>query len=254
MKVSVITVCKNSEAHIEKAVRSLVNQTYADREYVIIDGGSTDATLSILDRYRDHIDVLVSEADSGVYNAMNKGIGKASGDVLYFLNSDDRLHDRDVIADVVAGFRRHPGAMILYGDVILTGAGPDRLIKYGEIGPRFFYKDTLCHQSLFARAALFREIGHFDEKYFIHADVDWLMRVYFGLGNVFRYVDRTICFFSGTGLCSNPVLAERHKYDRQEISAKYFREARIKLAIKRVLARLRLRDWTNESGTEEHGS
>jgi glycosyltransferase involved in cell wall biosynthesis len=91
MKVSVITVCKNSEKTIEAAIQSLLTQTYPQIEYIVIDGASTDRTPAILETYHDRITHLISEPDNGIYAAMNKGIQIATGDLLYFLNSDDYL-------------------------------------------------------------------------------------------------------------------------------------------------------------------
>jgi glycosyltransferase involved in cell wall biosynthesis len=238
MKVSIITVCKNSEEYIERSINSVLNQTYNDIEYLIIDGKSIDGTLPIIDKYKDKIDVLISESDTGIYNAMNKGVEHSTGDVIYFLNSDDLLYDRDVISDIASAFVKYRRAMIVYGNVIMTDDKKRELVKYNDINKKFFYKNTICHQALFARSVLFNEIGFFDEKYKIHADVDWIMRVYFNKANVFKYVNRNICYFSAFGFCSNPINAERYKFDRQEISAKYFLKARYRLYIKKILMQL----------------
>jgi len=89
MKVSVITVCYNAVDCIENAIKSVLSQTYKNIEYIIIDGMSTDGTFDIINNYRDKISTFISEKDNGIYDAMNKGIGIAAGDVIYFLNSDD---------------------------------------------------------------------------------------------------------------------------------------------------------------------
>lgn len=240
MKVSIITVCKNSENSIERAIESVVGQNYGNVEYIIIDDKSTDSTLSIIDKYKSNIDISISESDTGIYNAMNKGIKYSTGDILYFLNSDDYLIDYEVIADISSAFVENSDSMIIYGNVFMADDRGKRLVKYKDIDSNFFYKNTICHQAVFARKELFGEIGGFNEKYKIHADVDWLMRVYFNTENVFKYFDRTICFFSNQGFCSNPINAEKHKFDRQEISAKYFLEAKYKLMIKKLLIQLGL--------------
>jgi len=106
VKISIITVCFNSEATIRDTIESVLTQDYADLEYIIIDGASTDGTLEIIDEYRDRIATVVSEPDTGIYDAMNKGIAKATGDVVGILNSDDFYVDTSVVATVVAGFEQ----------------------------------------------------------------------------------------------------------------------------------------------------
>ena len=115
MKVSVITVCYNTAECIENAITSVLSQTYKDIEYIIIDGRSTDGTLDIINNYRESISTLVSEKDNGIYDAMNKGIGIATGEVIYFLNSDDVLFDEDVIGDIVTEFKNRRSFSIIRG-------------------------------------------------------------------------------------------------------------------------------------------
>ena len=88
-KISIITVCYNSEAHIEEAILSVINQSYENKEYLVIDGGSKDGTLNIIEKYKDKIDYFVSEPDKGISDAFNKGIKAATGDIIGILNSDD---------------------------------------------------------------------------------------------------------------------------------------------------------------------
>jgi len=238
LKISVVTVCKNSEKHIEDSIQSLVSQSFDSIEYIVIDGKSTDNTLLILEKYKKDISVLISETDNGIYHAMNKGIDQATGDIIYFLNSDDTLHDSNVISKVADEFHKDPQTGILYGNVVMTDGVNERLVKYeNSLTKRYFYKNTICHQAIFAKKKIFTLIGKFNENYKIHADTDWLMRAYFNpdIRSKFQYADLTVSFFSPQGFCSNPVNAEKYKYDRQEISAKYFFEAKVKLFIKKVL-------------------
>jgi len=235
MKVSIITVCKNSGACIESAIQSVISQKYDKREYIIIDGKSIDNTPEIISKYRNNIDVLISEPDSGIYNAMNKGLTHVSGDIVYFLNADDLLFDTKVLSDIVSVFKKQLDKMVVYGDVALNINGIKSIRRYNNISWRYFYKNTICHQAVFCHKDLYKIIGIFDERYKIHADVDWLMRAYNSEVAKFRYINRPICHYSSQGFSSEPWSAEKYKYDRQEISAKYFLEARIKLLIKRLL-------------------
>jgi glycosyltransferase involved in cell wall biosynthesis len=100
-KISIITVCFNCEGLIERTIKSVIDQTYTNVQYIIIDGGSTDDTLNVIKRYEDSIDVLLSESDNGIYDAMNKGLNYATGDLVYFLNAGDYLCNNDVLRNVI---------------------------------------------------------------------------------------------------------------------------------------------------------
>ena len=102
-KISIITICYNSEAHLEEAILSVVNQAYKNKEYIIIDGGSTDKTLSIIEKYRNKIDYFVSEPDKGISDAFNKGIKVATGDMIGIINSDDKL-EKDALQMVAESY------------------------------------------------------------------------------------------------------------------------------------------------------
>src|SRR5690554_4083025 len=115
MKFSIITVCKNSEATIENTILSVISQSYCDFEYIIVDGVSTDKTLDIVNKYRGSIAKIISEPDSGLYDAMNKGINAASGDYLFFLNSDDKFIDDNVLEKTYIKAKNNK-AELLYGD------------------------------------------------------------------------------------------------------------------------------------------
>jgi glycosyltransferase involved in cell wall biosynthesis len=181
MKISVITVCKNSEKLIEQAIKSVVDQTYADVEYIIIDGASQDRTQEIINTYKHRVSHFVSEPDNGIYAAMNKGINLASGDFIYFLNSDDYLIDNNVIQDIANFLVRHPDCDLVYGD--LDARDLNQNYVYSIIPPQ---PDDLMermiwgwiyHQATFSRRSLFEKFGNFDEKLRISADHDWLYKI-----------------------------------------------------------------------------
>ena len=113
--VSVITVVYNGEKYLEQTIQSVINQTYNNIEYIIIDGGSTDTTLDIIKKYKDYISYFISEPDNGLYDAMNKGIRRANGELIGMLNSDDWLN-LDAISTVQNAYVKNPGTKILHGD------------------------------------------------------------------------------------------------------------------------------------------
>jgi glycosyltransferase involved in cell wall biosynthesis len=240
MNISIITVCKNAEQHLEHSIKSVLDQSHPNYQYIIVDGKSTDHTLNIINKYSTQIDTIISETDSGIYNAMNKALKYVKGDVVYFLNSDDQFFDNTILSDIENEFKKSQRAKIIYGNVIISLNAKKEVLKYNKIDKRYFYKNTICHQALFIKTDLYNLIGSFDESYPIHADVDWLMKAYFKYKVKFHYFDRNICHYSSEGFSSNPIYAEKHKYDRQEISSKYFFEAKVKLLIKRKLIKMGL--------------
>lgn len=200
IRISIITVSLNAAQSIERCIDSTVNQTYNNLEYVVIDGGSTDGTLEVLGRYRDRIDYLVSEPDRGLYHAMNKGIQAATGDYLYFLNSDDCFCDENVVADVVDVIRENPSLDLVYGDVLLQGDG--QLIRQSQVpvlNRESLCRKGFCHQALFARRETLVRTGGFSEKYRIVADGDWLAKT-LANGAKSCHVERDIAIISLLGL------------------------------------------------------
>ena len=121
MKISVVTVCYNAADCIEHTMLSVLNQSYPDIEYIVIDGGSTDGTVDIIKKYADRLAYWVSEPDKGIYDAMNKGIAAASGSYINFMNAGDTFASDSVLAEIVPQI--NPNSQIVYGDVVLKYRG-----------------------------------------------------------------------------------------------------------------------------------
>ena len=134
MKISVITVCRDSASTIEDTILAVHAQTHRDREHIVIDGGSTDGTVEIIRRHRDKIAGFVSERDSGIYEAMNKGIGLATGQLLGFLNSDDVYSHGEVLERVAAQFGSADLDAVYADLVYVDGADMDRVLRYYRSG------------------------------------------------------------------------------------------------------------------------
>ncbi len=227
MKISIITVCRNAEKHFEAAIQSVVAQTYGDIEYIVVDGASSDRTLDIAQRYSTHIDRLISEPDDGIYQAMNKGIQVATGDYLYFLNSDDYLKDEAVIQDVVTFIQCQSKCDFLYGNLeVRRGKQPleikvpkppeaiaEALMLYAE-GPQ--------HPASFFKRELFSIVGLFDETYRISADYEWFLRMLEQGAIAMHYIPRTISSFSNQGLSGTAQsLSLKEVFRAQETVALY---------------------------------
>ncbi|MES2604945.1 MAG: glycosyltransferase family 2 protein [Pseudomonadota bacterium] len=180
MKVSVITAVRNNRDTIAAALNSVLAQTYADVELVVIDGASTDGTLAVLESYRDKLAVLVSERDAGIYDALNKGIARATGDVIGFLHADDLLADTTVlarIAEVMAS-----GVEGVYGDLLyVRKQDPSQTVRYWRSRP--YTPDLLArgwmpaHPTLYLKRAVYQRHGNFNTSYRIAADYDFMLRI-----------------------------------------------------------------------------
>lgn len=176
MILSIITVNLNNAKGLEKTIKSVINQTFKDVEYIIIDGASSDNSVDIIQEYiKNHPIKWISESDTGVYEAMNKGIMMANGEYLLFLNSGDFLVDEEVINTV---FSKKHSADILCGrchvsrdGVIVWTSNPPEEITFGTL-----YNEGLAHQSTFIKRKIFHTYGMYNENYKYNSDVDFWYR------------------------------------------------------------------------------
>ena len=182
MKISIITVCLNSEKTIRDTITSVLSQNFADVEYIIIDGGSKDKTLSIVHEYEDSIDKIVSEPDEGLYDAMNKGISFASGEVIGILNSDDFFENDNIIKVVVNAFEQNPTVDLVFGDLVYVR--PNNLgqiiryyssLNFRSWKPRFGWIPP--HPATFIKRSVYEKFGVYNLSFKIAADYDFFVRV-----------------------------------------------------------------------------
>lgn len=232
--VSIITVCYNSEKFIRDTIESVLNQTYKNIQYIIIDGKSTDKTLSIIDEYREHFGnrlTLVSEKDSGIYNAMNKGLALVKGELVGIINSDD-YYELDAVEKMVEQYEIH-GSGVYYGYC--------RLLKDEKefaVGRKsaFFLKSTMIfHPSCFVSNDSYEKHGFFSEKYKIISDYDLMLRFHESNVNFFP-IDTIISNFRFGGTSDSlKTNLERRKlqYDKKLIGKLeyYFYSFAIKVEI-----------------------
>ena len=177
VKISIITVNYNNKIGLSKTLDSVLKQEFKEFEYLIIDGGSTDGSAALLQEKSNQITYWVSEKDSGIYNAMNKGIAKATGDYLIFLNSGDCLHNIEVIARCYQALKVFPEADILYGDTLVVNDSRV-LVDWVNHYPKtldllYFQGETINHQASLIKAYLFDEFGCYPESYRMASDF-WL--------------------------------------------------------------------------------
>lgn len=192
--VSIITVVYNGVQYIEQTIKSVIAQDYTNIEFIIIDGGSNDGTLDIIKKYKDNIANWVSEKDSGIYNAMNKGLKIASGEIVAILNADDYYHS-DTIQNVVNHFVKTK-ADIVYGN--LTKFRSIEAKEYFvEITPDITIMEKrmgVFHPATFIKKEVYQEVGVFNEKYKLSADYDFMLRVYKQQYD-FQYLNKSLAYF-----------------------------------------------------------
>lgn len=194
--VSVVTVVWNGAKTIRRTIESVVNQTYSNIEYIIIDGGSTDGTVDIIENYARRIAYWVSEPDGGIYDAMNKGIKRVSGSIVCILNADDYYVD-DAIECVVSEFISHPDVSAIYGDISLIGTS--RVLKPKINLAGIENEMNILHPSFFCKKSVYDMIGLFDVTYKTCSDWDFLIRVYKS-GLHFLYCNRITTWFDIGGV------------------------------------------------------
>lgn len=176
--ISIITVCLNSVKELEDTILSVINQTYHNVEYIIIDGGSTDGTLDIINKYKKDISYWVSEKDNGIYDAMNKGISFTKGDIINFLNAGDLYYDNKILELVSEAYLTNGLPDLIYG--LSYCYSLDAGINYfsgGKIKDSVLWKGMpICHQSIFFKKDLFNILGNFDISFKASADYEWLLK------------------------------------------------------------------------------
>lgn len=221
MKISIITVCYNEAKTIEKTFESIFSQSHKNIESIVIDGGSTDGTIGIIEKYKDKITYFVSEPDEGIYNAMNKGIKVSSGEVLYFLNANDTLYSDDILETVANTFKKGNYDFV-YSDINFIYPKRNKIEKHNK-GINYYsvLSKTICHQTIFYKKSLFDKFGLYDENFSIAADHDFNMKVLTNKRTKTFYLNKTIARFDKTGLSSDAKNKKILKIENQLIFYKY---------------------------------
>jgi len=181
IKISVVTTCYNSASTIAETLASVAGQTHPDIEHIIVDGGSTDRTMDIVDRHRQRLAKVISEPDNGIYDAMNKGIALASGDIVGFLNSDDQFASPLELEFVAKAFE-DPHIDACHADLVYVAErDPGRVVRYwksGEYRPGRFRTGWMpAHPTFYVRRSVYQKFGGFDLQFHLQADFELTMRL-----------------------------------------------------------------------------
>jgi glycosyltransferase involved in cell wall biosynthesis len=215
LKISIITVSYNSAATIRDTIESVLSQGYKDIEYIVVDGASKDSTMTIVNEYSDRISKIVSEPDKGIYDAMNKGISLATGDVIGILNSDDFYETNEVIDSVVKSFVSSPDSQLIFGDIVFVnaddlntvtrfyGAGHFRAwkLRFGWMPP---------HPATFVRAEAYKITGPYSVKYKISADYEMFVRLLLVHKLKFVRLDKILVRMRAGGVSTSGVKSSLH--------------------------------------------
>lgn len=237
MKISIITVCYNSEKTIEKTIQSVASQTYKNIEYIVIDGYSGDSTSEIIKQYPQVVSQWISEPDKGLYDAMNKGIKMCTGDYVGILNSDDTFFSNDTIEKVAVFFQNHHGLDAIIGNIVQHQNGkivrryssknwtPEKL-KIGFMPP---------HPSIFFKRDLFKKLGYYTLGYKIASDYELIIRYFLKNKIKYQYSGITTTSMLVGGASSSGL--ESYKTITKEIG-KAFEENRIAYSTFKVKYRI----------------
>ena len=234
LKITVITVCLNAASTIGAAIRSVLSQSYPELEYIIVDGGSKDGTLDIVDQYRGRLTHVISEPDRGIYDAINKGIALSTGDIVGTLNADD-LYAPWTLSTVERAVTNNPGYGVYVGHTIYLDEHAGRW-RTGYLDKTWFEKPkipvTFCHQSTFVTRETYALHGLYSLEYKFASDWDYFLRLH-EAGVKFLSIDAVLAAFNLWGVSAlnfSEVLGEvmhmasRHKIDAADME-KYYKAA-----------------------------
>ena len=213
--ISIITINLNNLEGLKRTMRSVMEQSFQDFEYLIIDGGSTDGSAEYIKRYSEKLSYWECKKDKGIYSAMNKGIKKAKGEYLYFLNSGDHFFHGEVLSE---NQRNLSGCDLVYFNIQIVDKNQKEFISY-PFPLRFanFYYGTLCHQSTFIKRDLFEIIGLYDENLKIVSDWKFFILAVFKHNCTYKKVEDTLATFYLDGISSNPKNFARLSKEKQEV-------------------------------------
>ncbi len=221
-KLSIITINYNDKIGLEKTIQSVINQTWKEFEFIVIDGNSTDGSKQIIEKYKSHISFWKSESDTGVYNAMNKGIETANGKYLIFMNGGDIFFDFDVLNKINKNLDEDYS--IIYGN---SACYEKDIYIRNEIPPsklslNFFYVHCLNHQSCFIKKDILVKYNCYNESNKICSDWEFYINAICLNNESYNYINQFICNYDMTGMSANPKNKIIFQNERELIFTKYF--------------------------------
>ncbi|MBF4518053.1 glycosyltransferase [Flavobacterium sp. ANB] len=230
MKVSIITVCYNRKATIAQSIESVLNQDYPNIEYIVIDGNSSDGTQNIIESYSGKITQYISERDKGMYDAINKGLKLATGDIVGLMHSDDVFYDSKVVSKIVNTFNTTLSADAVYGDGIYVTNDANEKIVRNRIGGQFNFEKLKSgwlplHPTVYIKKSVIEKLGYYNLDFKIASDTEFLLRYLYKHKINIIYLNEYIVKMKMGGLSTNykrvfEVLSEDYRiYKYHNISA-----------------------------------
>jgi len=217
--ISIITINLNNLEGLIKTVQSVFEQDYSNLEYLIIDGNSKDGSIEFIKSQESNIDYWISETDAGIYDAMNKGIKKARGVYLLFLNSGDVFYCKNSLTKLILG---NQGYDIIYGNLVLNKISSEEVFRYPTLlSLRFFRYSTLPHQATLIKKDLFLKYGNYNTNYKIVSDWIYFCDVIIKYKATYKHIDELISIFDTSGISSQP---SGGKVIRQEVAHHFKKE------------------------------
>lgn len=199
-KISVITINFNNKDGLERTISSVISQNFKDFEYIVIDGGSTDGSKEIIEKYNAQISYWVSEPDNGIYNAMNKGIEAATGEYLLFLNSGDHFCEKNSLETGASHLGKED---IIYSNLKIVDVHQTFIKQYQKkITLYYFFYESLPHPATFIKKTAFQKLGLYDENLKIVSDWKWFLEAIISHQYTYKHIDETISTFYMDGLSS----------------------------------------------------
>jgi len=221
MKLSIITITFNNLSGLEKTVKSVLEQSFTEFEFIIVDGNSSDGTKEWLSENSQKISKWISEKDSGIYNAQNKGIDLANGTYCLFLNAGDVLVKNNVLEKAFSLMNQETD--IAYGDVLLSNEnGVYSKKRHPEqLSSLYLLKEVVAHQSQFIRRELFMKFGKYNEEFLITADFEFFAKMFWEKNVNLQHIPLTVSDFNTEGLSSSVSQRKKIEEERKEIHKKY---------------------------------
>jgi len=221
LKVSIITINYNNAYGLKSTIDSVLSQSYSNIEYIVVDGGSTDNSKEVIKNNANRLYYWVSEKDSGVYEAMNKGITVSNGEYLLFLNSGDIFVDSEVVSKAV----NNPdfNADLVYGNLLVVNEKQKReWIAPDKLNFSLFFESTIPHPATFIKKSLFDQVGYFDQDLKIVSDWKFFLMAVCRYNCTYRHIDLLISIFKEDGICSKPENFVNIELERQKVLSSNF--------------------------------
>ncbi|MBC7846297.1 MAG: glycosyltransferase [Flavobacterium sp.] len=222
MRITIITVCYNRKATIGKAIKSVLEQNYHNIEYIIIDGNSTDGTQEIIESYGNRISKYLSEPDKGMYDAINKGLKLATGDVIGLMHSDDEFYDKNAITKIVARFNYYTNTEGVYGDGIYVSNDKEERLIRNRIGGVFRLKKVRegwlpLHPTVYLKKSIIDKYGLYNLDFNIASDTEFLLRYLYKYKIKMTYINAYIVKMRMGGMSTNAKRAFEVLYEDYKI-------------------------------------